>query len=386
MRQVYLDNNATTQVDPAVVEAMSSFFLENYGNASSVHSQGQKARAAVEDAREAVAGLIGAASREVVFTSGGTEADNLALRGIAMRHRSQGRGIITAKTEHPAILKTSELLEGEGFRVTYLDVDQNGTVDVQAAAEAIDEDTLLISIMYANNETGTVQPIKEIGALARQRGILFHTDAVQGVGKTWVDVNELQVDLLSLSAHKFHGPKGVGALFVRDGVDLQPVMLGGSHERKRRGGTENVPGIVGLGKACERAAESLKIFQMTAGGLRERLENGLLERIPEVVVNGAETSRLPHVSNLSFKGVQGESLLIGLDMEGISVSTGAACSAGSISPSHVLTAMGLPLETINGAIRFSLGRMTNEEDIDYVLERVPKVVSRMREMTPAQKS
>jgi cysteine desulfurase len=386
MRKVYLDNNATTPVDPSVVEAMASFYLENYGNASSVHSYGQKARAAVEEAREAVADLIGASSREIVFTSGGTEADNLALKGIAARYGSPGNKIITVKTEHPAILKTSELLERQGFRVTYLDVDHNGITSIEAVEDEIDENTLLISMMYANNETGTIQPLADIASLARENGIFFHTDAVQGIGKTAVDVRELNVDLLSLSAHKFHGPKGVGALFVRDGVDLEPVMLGGSHERKRRGGTENVPGIVGLGKACRRADECRESFQTLAGKLRDRLEKGLRERIPDIVVNGADALRLPHVSNISFKGVQGESLLIGLDIEGIAVSTGAACSSGSVSPSHVLTAMGLPKESINGAIRFSLGRMSVEEDIEYLLEVAPAVVARMREMTPAGKN
>jgi cysteine desulfurase len=386
MRKVYLDNNATTQVDPAVAEAMASFYVEDFGNASSVHSYGQRARAAVEEARESVANLIGSKPREVVFTSGGTEADNLALRGIAVRYRSRGNGIITAKTEHPAVLRTSEFLEGEGCFVTYLDVDRNGIINLEELEDAIDDDTILISIMYANNETGTVQPIREIGALARERGVLFHTDAVQGIGKNRVDVNALNIDLLSMSAHKFHGPKGAGALFVRDGLELEAVMLGGSHEQKRRGGTENVPGIVGLGKACERAEECREAFQTVAAELRDRLEKGFQERIPDIEINGATASRLPHVSNVSFKNVQGESLLIGLDIEGIAVSTGAACSSGSISPSHVLTAMGLSEETINGAIRFSLGRMSTEDDIDYVLEVVPRVVSRMREMTPANRN
>jgi len=386
MRKVYLDNNATTQVDPIVVEAMASFYLENYGNASSVHGFGQKAKAAVEEARESVASLIGAEPREIVFTSGGTEADNLALKGIAARYGSRGAKIITAKTEHPAILRTAELLEQRGFRVSYLDVDSSGIISIEDVEQEIDDDTLLISLMCANNETGTIQPLEDIAVLARERGVFLHTDAVQGVGKMALDVTTLKVDLLSLSAHKFHGPKGVGALFVRDGVELEPVMLGGSQERKRRGGTENVPGIVGLGRACQRADECRESFQALASELRGRLETGFTERIPDIVINGAEAKRLPHVSNISFKGVQGESLLIGLDIEGIAVSTGAACSSGSVSPSHVLTAMGLPAETINGAIRFSLGRMSAEEDIKYLLDVVPAVVSRMREMTPLYKS
>lgn len=382
MPQVYLDNNATTRVDPAVVEAMTSFYLQNYGNASSVHSLGQKARGAVEDARQAVANLIGAQSKEIVFTSGGTEADNLALRGIAMARSLSGNKIITAKTEHPAVLRTAEYLESKGLAVVYLDVDKNGVVNVEKLEEAIDDETLLISIMFANNETGTLQPIRQIGAIARRRGVLFHTDAVQGIGKMELDVHDLQVDLLALSGHKFHGPKGVGALFVREGVELDPVMLGGSHERNRRGGTENVPGIVGLGKACELAEECLEAFQATSAKLRARLEQGLRKEIPDIVINGASVPRLSHVSNISFRGVQGETLLIALDMEGIAVSTGAACSSGSISPSHVLTAMDLPPETINGAIRFSLGRMSTDQDIDYVLSTLPRIVSRIDEMRP----
>jgi cysteine desulfurase len=270
----------------------------------------------------------------------------------------------------------------QGFVLVYLDVDRNGVVSIDKLEEVIDQDTLLISIMFANNETGTLQPIKEIGTIARNRGVLFHTDAVQGIGKTGIDVRDLKVDLLSLSAHKFHGPKGVGALFVREGVEIEAVMLGGSHERKRRGGTENVPGIVGLGKACERAGELVVDFQSKSARLRDKLEKGLLEQIPGIVINGADAPRLSHVSNVSFRDVQGESLLIGLDLEGIAVSTGAACHSGFVSPSHVLTAMGLPSEIINGAIRFSLGRMSSDEDIDYSLSVLPRVVSRMREMTP----
>jgi len=362
---------------------MAPFFLENYGNASSVHRQGQRVRVAVEEARESVAALIGSEAREVIFTSGGTESDNFALRGIALSYGSRGNKIITVRTEHPAILRTCECLKEEGFHIDYLHVNHEGLIDLEELKGLIDEQTLLISVMYANNETGVLQPIEEIGCLAREAGVLFHTDAVQGIGKNDLHVGRLKADLLSLSAHKFHGPKGVGALYVREGVELRPLMLGGSQERKRRGGTENVPGIVGLGKACQLAKECLADFKTAASSLRNRLEAGLIERVPGLSINGGGAIRSPHVSNISFEGVQGESLLIALDMEGIAVSTGAACSSGSITPSHVLTAMGLTSERVNGAIRFSVGRMSTDEDIDHLLEVAPRVISRMREMTPA---
>jgi cysteine desulfurase len=305
------------------------------------------------------------------------------LRGIALSYGARGDRIITVKTEHPAILRTCECLKEEGFQIDYLDVNHDGLIDLEELKDLIDEQTLLISVMYANNETGVLQPIEEIGSLAREAGVFFHTDAVQGIGKNDLDVGRLNVDLLSLSAHKFHGPKGVGALFVREGVELRPLMLGGSQERKLRGGTENVPGIVGLGKACQLAKECLADFKAAAVLLRNRLEAGLMESVTGISINGGGVTRSPHVSNISFEGVQGESLLIALDMEGIAVSTGAACSSGSISPSHVLTAMGLTSERVNGAIRFSLGRMSGDEDIDQLLEVAPRVISRMREMTPA---
>jgi cysteine desulfurase len=340
----------------------------------------------VEVARQQVADLIGASAREVVFTSGGTEADNLALQGIARRYRSRGNHIITTRTEHPAVLRTCESLQQEGFRITYIDVGRDGVLFLEELVDTIDEQTVLISIMLANNETGTVQPVAEIGRIARGRGVLLHTDAVQGVGKTQVDVEQLNVDLLSLSAHKFHGPKGIGALFVRDGLELEPLILGGSHERNRRGGTENVPAIAGLGRACELAGEYLGDFGSEVGKLRDKMEWEILERVSPAVINGSTTSRLSHVSNISFCDIHGESLLVALDIEGVAVSTGAACSSGLISPSHVLTAMGLPEERVNGAIRFSLSRMSSEEDIEHLLEILPRVVSRMRETSPTTQS
>ncbi len=382
MHPVYLDNNATTPVDPEVYEAMTPFLREEYGNASSAHERGQRARKAVEESRSQVAELLGCPEREVMFTSGGTEADNLAVWGLAMRYRDRGTHIVTCKIEHPAVLRTCEVLENDGFQVTYLDAAPDGIVSPDDVAQATREDTILVSVMYVNNETGTVQPLSEIAEVARKKGALVHTDAVQAAGKIPVDVKQLGVDLLSISAHKLHGPKGVGALFVKEGVEVVPWMLGGSHERGRRGGTENVPGIVGLGKACNVATRRLDEFQSVIGGLRDRLEEGILESISGTHVNGSRTARAPHVTNISFDGIGGEALLVALDFQGVAVSTGAACAAGSISLSHVLSAMSIPEERIKGAIRFSLGRFTNTEDIDYVLRILPDLVERAREAAP----
>lgn len=382
MRQVYLDNNATTRLDRRVHEAMLPFYLEDYGNASSIHSYGQKARVAVEDARQQVAALIGAEAKEIVFTSGGTEADNTALRGVATYHRPRGDHAITSTIEHPAVLRTCEQLEKEGFRVTYVGVGADGIIRVDELKNAIDDQTILISVMHANNEIGSIQPIGEIAALARERKIPFHTDAIQSVGKIPVNVKALGVDLLSLSGHKLHGPKGVGALYIRRGVRMNALLYGGSHERSRRAGTENVPGIVGLGKACELAREGLEDVKTRMRRFRDKLEEGILAGIPETVVNGSRVHRMPHVSNISFRYLEGEALLISLDFQGVAISTGSACSSGSLEPSHVLRAIGRDSELAHGAIRFSLSRMTTEEDIDYVLEILPAVVERMREVSP----
>ncbi|MCZ6486003.1 MAG: aminotransferase class V-fold PLP-dependent enzyme, partial [Acidobacteria bacterium] len=316
MQQVYLDNNATTPLDPLVFEAMKPHYLEDFGNASSIHSFGQKASSAVERARSQVAELIGARTREIVFTSGGTEADNAALRGVATHHRSRGNHIVTAATEHSAVLHTCEQLEREGFLVSCLPVDREGMISLDQFKEAIEDKTTLISIMHGNNEIGVIQPIKEMAAIAREREVLFHTDAVQTVAKIPVNVAELGVDLLSLSAHKIHGPKGVGALYVRSGVSIDPLLYGGSHERSRRAGTLNVPGIVGLGRTAELAKEALKDFSTRVGALRDRLEKGILEQIPGTVVNGSKTRRVPHLTNISFRSIEGEALLISLDFEG----------------------------------------------------------------------
>ncbi len=382
MHPVYLDNNATTPVDPEVYEAMTPFLREEFGNASSAHEKGQRARKAVEEARSQVAGLLGCGDRELLFTSGGTEADNLAVWGVAMRYRDRGTHIVTSKIEHPAVLRTCEVLENDGFQVTYLDPGPDGIVSPDDVEQATREDTILVSVMYVNNETGTVQPLPEIVAVARKKGALFHTDAVQAAGKIPVNVKQLGVDLLSISAHKLHGPKGVGALFVKDGVEVVPLMLGGSHERGRRGGTENVPGIVGIGRTCSIANRRLDEFKSAIGGLRDRLEEGILESVPGTHVNGSRARRAPHVTNISFDDVGGETLLVALDFQGVAVSTGAACAAGSISLSHVLSAMSIPEDRIRGAIRFSLGRFTIDDDIDYVLRILPDLVKRAREAAP----
>jgi len=382
MQQVYLDNNATTPLDPLVFEAMKPHFMEDFGNASSIHTYGQKANSAVENARRQVGELIGARPGEIVFTSGGTEADNTALRGVLTHHRARGNHIITAVTEHSAVLQTCEQLEKEGFRVTYLRVDREGMISLDRLEKAIEEETTLISIMHANSEIGVIQPIQEMAALAREKKVLFHTDAVQTVAKIPVNVKELGVDLLSLSAHKFHGPKGVGALYIRSGVKMDPLLYGGSHERSRRAGTVNVPGIVGLGRSAELAGEGLKELDTRVKALRDRLEKGILEHISGTAVNGSRTHRIPHLTNISFRAIEGEALLISLDFQRVAVSTGSACSSGTVEPSHVLTALGGNRNLHKSAIRFSLSRMNSSEEIDYVLSILPEIVERMREVTP----
>jgi cysteine desulfurase len=387
-RRVYLDNSATTRVDDAVVRAMLPYFTEVYGNASSIHQWGQRAKQAIEEARAQVARLINAAPTEITFLSGGTEADNLAIKGIAEAHASRGRHIITSQIEHSAVLAACAQLEKQGWRVTRLPVYREGIVRVEDVREALSDETTLVTVMLANNELGTLQPMAELGALVRerreagQRHLHLHTDAVQAVGKVPVDVKELGVDLLSISAHKIYGPKGVGALYVRRGVRLQAQMHGGHHERDRRAGTESVPLIVGLGKAAELALERLPIFMTRVRELRDYLEAELLRRIPDIVRNGDAERRVPHIANFSFEHVEGEGLLISLDLKGIAVSTGSACASGSVEPSHVLTAIGLPSDTGRGSLRFSLGVDTTREDIDYVLAHLPPIVEKLRRVSP----
>jgi cysteine desulfurase len=385
--KVYLDNSATTAMAPEVVAAMLPYFSEEIGNAQSVHSFGQRAKAAVEKARREVAALINAAPSEIVFLSGGTEADNLAMRGIAEAHRDRGKHIITTQIEHPAVLATCEALESEGLRVTYLPVSKAGVVSVDDLRLAIDDDTILISIMLANNETGTIQPVEEIAevvAETRARGldIHLHTDAVQAVGKIPVDVNKLGVDLLSLSAHKIHGPKGIGVLYVRKGTRLAKLLHGGHHERDRRAGTENVSGIVGLGKAADLARIQLDERAARMRELRDYLESQLMTYVTNVRINGDAERRVPNISNLSFEGVDGESLLISLDLKGVAVSTGSACASGSLEPSHVLQALGLGREEVRGSLRISLSAYTTRDEIDYAVSVLRETVQRLREMSP----
>jgi len=386
--RAYLDNSATTAMAAEVIEAMLPYFADEMGNAQSVHSVGQRAKAAVEKARRQVALLIDASPAEIVFLSGGTEADNLALRGIAEANGSQGRHIITTKIEHPAVLATCGALEAAGYRVTYLPVSRAGFVGIDDLRDAISDDTILISVMLANNETGTIQPLEEIAGVvaeARSRGLdhlHFHTDAVQAVGKIPVNVNRLGVDLMSLSGHKFHGPKGIGALYVRKGTHVAKLLYGGHHERDRRAGTENVPGIVGLGRAAELARTLMDGRNNHMRELRDHLEQEVTSRFPGIRVNGDTQQRLPNISNMSFDGIDGESLLIALDLKGIAVSTGSACASGSLEPSHVLQALGLSRERVRGSLRFSLGAFNTREEIDYAVSVVTETVARLREMIP----
>lgn len=382
MRKVYLDHAATTPLHPEVYSLMCRFMKDTFGNPSSIHSYGQEARKWVEEARQQVAGLINADPNEICFTSGGTEADNLAILGAAAARHKKGNHIITSSIEHHAVLDTCKYLEKNGYEVTFLPVDGYGMVDPGDVKKAIRRDTILISIMHANNEIGTIEPIEEIGRIAREHEVVFHTDAVQTVGKIPVDVEALGVDLLTLSSHKIYGPKGVGALYKRKGVRLLPVMHGGGQERKLRSGTENTIGIVGFGKAAEIAARDLEEEHDRTKRLRDRLVKGVMEKIPEVRLNGHPEKRLPHNANFSFAYVEGESMLLSLDLKGIAASSGSACSSRALQPSHVLTAIGLPYELIHGSLRMTLGRANGEEDVDYVLEVLPEIVTRLRSFSP----
>jgi cysteine desulfurase len=382
MRRIYLDNNATTPVLPEVFEAMRPYFAEQFGNASSIHSHGQETRAAVENARESVAALLGCRASEIVFTSGGTEADNLAIAGLV----ALGDHVITSSVEHHAVLHACKHLEEIGCDVTILPVDALGWVDPADVRRALRPNTKLISIMMANNETGVLEPVEAIGKIAAEAGVYFHTDAVQAAGKVPIDVNRIGCHALSISGHKLHAPQGVGALYVKKGTRLQPLFYGGRHERSRRAGTENVPGIVGFGKAAQLAKEALdRGDDKKMAALRDRLQRGILAQAGEAVVNGDGAVRVPNTTNIRFDHIEGESLVIALDLKGLAVSTGAACSSGAIEPSHVLIAMGMRNDQARSSIRFSLGKQTTEEDINFALALVPETVARLREMSPTYK-
>jgi len=386
MKRIYLDYAATTPTHPDVVKAMLPYFTEAFGNPSSIYSYGQEAKGAIEEARVKVAGLISARGEEIVFTSGGTEADNFAIKGVAFANERKGNHIITSPIEHHAVTETCSFLKRRGFRITYLPVDGYGMVDPDDVRKAITDKTILISVMRANNEMGTIEPIAEIARIAREAGVYFHTDAVQAVGHIPVDVNELGVDLLSMSAHKLYGPKGVGALYIRKGTKLTPFMHGGEQERRRRASTENVPGIVGFGKAAELARQEMSKEAERLTSLRDRLVKGLLERIDHTHLNGHPIIRLPNNVNVSVDFVEGESMLLTLDLEGICASTGSACSSSSLEPSHMLLAIGLSHEQAHGSLRFSLGKWTTEEDIERVLDVLPGVVAKLRAMSPLSKN
>ncbi len=382
MKRIYFDHNATTPVLPEVFDAMVPYLKEHWGNPSSIHWAGRGTRKAVDEAREQVCRLLNCAPLELIFTSSGTEGDNHAIKGIAYSKKDKGNHIITTKVEHPAVLNTCKYLAKEGFEVTYLDVDAEGMIDLDALRAAITGKTILITVMYANNETGVIFPIPEIAEIAKERGVTFHTDAVQAAGKLPMDLKTLNVDLLTISGHKLYGPKGMGALFARRGVRLTPLIHGGHHERNRRGGTENVAGIVGFGKACEIALRDMDSEISHLKALRDRLEKGMAEKIPHIKVNGKADRRLSNTSNISFEFVEGESLLLNLDMKGVAASSGSACTSGSLEPSHVLLAMSLSHEMSHGSVRFSLGKNNTVEEIDYLLEIMPPIVERMRSMSP----
>ena len=389
MHRVYFDHNATTPVDRRVLEAMLPFFADEFGNASSIHSFGQRTRAAVERARESVAALVGARPAEIVFTSGGTESDNQAIFGVVAaapgRAGTECKHVITTAIEHHAVLNACQALERRGVEVTYVPVNREGRVDPEDIRHAIRPETVLITVMHANNELGTLQPIEEIGRIAAEADVYFHSDAVQSAGKVPLDVNRLGVDLLSISGHKLYASKGVGALYIRKGTRLEPLLYGGHHERDRRPGTENVAGIVGLGKAAELAREELSDGATRVAAQRDRLEQALLEQVPQAWVNGSRDHRTPNTANITFPFVEGEALVIALDLKGLACSTGAACSSGAIEPSHVLTAIGLAPEDARASLRFSLGRDTSDEDVEFALATVPAVVEHLRELSPVYK-
>lgn len=379
---IYLDHAATTYVKPEVLEAMLPYFTQKFGNASSIYSIGRESKKAIEDARDKVALALGAQPKEIFFTGSGTEADNWAIKGVAYANRAKGNHIITTAIEHPAVLNTCQYLESEGFEVTYLPVDENGLITPEQVSNAIKKETILITIMFANNEIGTIQPIAEIGKIAREKGVYFHTDAVQAVGNIAINVADMNIDLLSLSGHKFYGPKGIGALYIKKGIKLSSFMHGGHQERGRRASTENIPAIVGLGRAIELASQNLEEYNKKLLSLRDRTIEEIEKRVPFVKLNGDRYKRLPGSVNFSFEFIEGESLLLMLDMKGIAASSGSACTSGSLDPSHVLLAIGLPHEIAHGSLRITFGDDNTHEDVDYLLEVLPAIVERLREMSP----
>jgi len=381
MKTIYVDNNATTRVAPEVVEEMSPYFSELYGNPSSMHFFGGQVQTKVEEARERVAGLIGARPQEIIFTSCGTESDNTAIMS-ALESNPEKRHVVTTRVEHPAVKNLVGQLKREGYRVTELPVDRDGLLSMDEVSRVIAEDTAIVSVMWANNETGVLFPVEEIANLAKSRGTIFHTDAVQAVGKIPINLAESQIDMLSLSGHKLHAPKGIGVIYVRRGTRFSPYIIGGHQEEGRRGGTENVPYIIGMGKACELAANHLEDMNVRVKGLRDKLENGLLGKIPNSIVNGDRDQRLPNTSSISFEYVEGESILLKLSDKGICASSGSACTSGSLEPSHVLRAMGVPFTAAHGSIRFSLSSYNTEEEIDFILKVMPPIIEKLRAISP----
>ena len=382
MKIRYFDNAATTKVKKEVVDKMFPYFVETYGNPSSLYTIGRIAKVGIEEARKQVANLINSDKNEIYFTSGGTESDNTALKGIMYLNKNKGKHIITTKIEHHAILNTCKTLEEDGFKVTYLNVDKDGIINLEELVNSITEDTVLISVMFANNEIGSIEPIKEIGKIAKEKGIIFHTDAVQACGNVKIDVKEMNIDMLSLSGHKIGAPKGIGALYIKTGTKLHSFVHGGAQERRRRAGTENMTSIVGYGKAAELAKTNMDEHIERLTSLRTKLINGILEKIPYTRVNGSLEDRLPGNVNFSFEFIEGEGILLMLDMLGIAASSGSACTSGSLDPSHVLMAIGLPHEIAHGSLRLSIGDFTTEEDIDYIIEKLPAVIERLRMMSP----
>ena len=382
MKNIYFDNAATTKLDDEVLKEMLPYLKDNYGNPSSIYKLGREARKAIEDSREKIAKVLNCKANEIYFTAGGSESDNTAIKGIAKANKKRGNHIITSKIEHPAVLETCKQLEKEGFKITYISVDEKGIVDLEELKKSIKPTTILITIMFANNEIGTIQPIEEIGKIAKGNNIYFHTDSVQAVGSIKIDVQKLNIDSLSLSGHKFYGPKGVGALYVKTGVPFEKFISGGHQERNKRAGTENVAGIVGIGKAIELAYENLDEYNKKIKELRDYYVKQVEEKIPYIKINGDMEKRLPGNSNISFRFIEGEGLLLNLDLKGICASSGSACTSGSLDPSHVLLAIGLPHEIAHGSLRVSIGKYNTKEEIDYLIENLMEIVTRLREMSP----